>query len=530
MKKKCKKLVALSIVLTMTIMLGCQNSDSSVEQPSSDEVVSSEVVEEVQINYATASAEELLEWLKVNPKDMEAIRAYIDAKGYADSVVVDSTKLSIMQNVLVDKELSYVQVYQNEQPYITGPDYGIDCEWSQLENYVAQADEQGRIVSASFASVAGYDCKDIIFEYDENGLLSKITATADIWGTDRKLEIFYENGQMQKKMIDGNLKEQYTYNGNGQLTQRKEYFQSYDYSSVSQYTPWSVTYDAGSAKVKVKLQEYDDFMGEVVGEEERIYVVDANVPMECYNYGAGGYMGTCTARIALEDGGWEERSYDDETENGEITGYDLKRYSAEGKLVAESSAGEEITYYYHNGIIKETTDFAGTVFCDSTENYDSATGRYQYTYQFYEGYEEVHWGWLADVPSGTAAMTLHYTATEAADVQVLHYMSNRIPGIYEKTYYDAQGNIIYIEEYSINAWGENEYYITTTFDKDGNPMQNITYSYVVYSEDGMAARVRDYVFTATQKLDNSFFMDINDKRKEEDVYDITYYFSESIQN
>ncbi len=530
MKKKCKKAVAISMALSVLLMLGCQNSSSSAELPASEEVISSEVSEEVQIDYATASTEELLEWLKVNPKDMEAIRAYIDAKGYADSVEVDSTKLSIMQNVLVDKELSYVRVYQNDQPYIRSPHYGIDCEWSQLENYVAQADEQGRIVSASFASVAGYDCKDVVFEYDESGLLSKITAIADVWGTDRKLEIFYENGQKQKTMIDGNLKEQYSYNGNGQLTQRKEYFQSYDYSSVSQYTPWSVTYDAGSAKVKVKLQEYDDFMGEVVGEEERIYIVDANVPIECYNYGAGGYMGTCTARIALEDGGWEERSYDDESENGEITGYDLERYSAEGKLVAESSAGEVITYYYDNGMIKEATDFVGTVFCDSTENYDSATGEYQYTYQFYEGYEDLRWGWLTEVPSGTSTMTLRYMATESATVQVLEHLSNRIPGIYEKTYYDSQGNIIYIEEYSINAWGENEYYITTTFDKEGSPMQNITYSFVVYSEDGKAARVRDYVFTATQKPDTSFFMDINDKRKEEDVYDITYYFAESISD
>ncbi|MBQ3516948.1 MAG: hypothetical protein IJA29_06950 [Lachnospiraceae bacterium] len=527
MKKRCKKLVALSIVLSMSIMLGCQNSDSSVEQPSSDEVVSSEVVEEAQIDYATASAEELAEWIKGNPKDMEAIRAYIGAKGYADSLTVDENKALIMQKVLPDSESKYAYEYQEYVPNIYCDNYSVQGDWQMLAAYESQLDENGKVVYVSQASVGHENCKDVSIKYDDNGNVTKISAIADIWGEDRKVEFFYENGKILQKTIDGNTNEKYTYNANGQLTKEEYYFMDYEYPYISKYTPVSVTYDANASEVRVKFQEYDDFIGEVIGEQERTYIVDANIPMEYHSF-ENGY---CVARMTWEDGSVEERFYR-ESENGEPSTYNSTRYSAEGVLMEEGSHPDAIYSYYENGMVKTVTDFSGQLLCDSTETYDSATDEYEYTYQFYDLlWNENHWGWLnEEVKTGASTMTLRYKATDASAVDTSDNYAYRRPGNYEKTFYDAQNNIICIDEFLINAWGENEYFITTTFDGEGNPTYNIIYNYIAYSENGTAARVKDFVFVLTQNAESSSFIDTNDKRKEEDFLDVTYYFSESIQN
>ncbi len=527
MRKRCKKGIALSMALSMLLILGCQNNSSSAELPASEEIISSEVVEEVQIDYATASAEELMEWIKVNPKDMEAIRAYIDAKGYADSLTVDENKALIMQKVLPDSESKYTYEFQGQMPTIYCEHYSVHGDWETLETYESQSNEDGKIIYASTASVDYENCKDVSIEYDDNGNVTKISAIADIWGEDRKMELFYENGKILQKKIDGNINEKYTYNANGQLTKEEYYFMDYEYSYISKYTPVSVTYDANASEVRVKFQEYDDFIGEVIGEQERTYIVDSNIPMEYHSF-ENGY---CIARMKWEDGSVEERVYR-ESENGEPSTYDSTKYSAEGVLMEEGSHPDAIYSYYKTGMVKTVTDFNGQLLCDSTETYDSETDEYEYTYQFYDAlWDDDHWGWLnEEVNAGASVMILRYKATEASAVDASDDYAYRRPGNYEKTFYDAQNNIICVEEFFINAWGENEYFITTTFDGEGNPMYNITYNYIVYAENGTAARVKDFVFVVTQNAEGSSFIDTNDKRKEEDFLDVTYYFSESISN
>ncbi len=527
MKKRSKKIMMISVALSLLLMLGCQNNSSSEELPDSEEVIISEVSEEVQIDYATASAEELLEWLKVNPKDMEAIRAYIDAKGYADLITVDENKALIMQNVLPDSESKYTYEFQGQMPIIYCEQYSIYSDWQTLETYESQLDDSGKVIYASQASVGYENCKDVYIEYDENGNVTKISAIADIWGEDRKMELFFENGKIQQKTIDGNINKKYTYNVNGQLTKEEYYFMDYEYSYISKYTPVSVTYDANASEVRVKFQEYDDFIGEVIGEQERTYIVDPNIPMEYHSF-ENGY---CIARMTWEDGSVEERKYW-ESENGEPSTYDSTKYSADGVLMEEGSHPDAIYSYYKTGMVKTVTDFDGQLLCESTETYDSETDEYEYTYQFYDVlWDEDHWGWLnEEVKAGASTMTLRYKAAETSAVNVSGNYAYRRPGNYEKTFYDAQNNIICIEEFFINEWGENEYFIITTFDGEGNPMYNITYNYIVYADNGTAARVRDFVFVVTQNAEGSSFIDTNDKRKEEDFLEVTYYFSESISN
>lgn len=435
MRKRCKQMVALIVVLSMFLLIGCTSSNDIKDQSATYGDATVEMSETPQFDYAAASEEELVEWIKANPTDLEAAKAYAEVKGYVTNLTDAEAQCGKMQAIMQEEGAEVLET-NNREDYI----------------YLCTGDNKWWTYGQEIEIVSNAD-NNYTYSYDERGSLVSRKgeeSSVDVTYNDADLTIVVHS----KGMGDG---------------------KSYDDWDEKDY----YVFDSEKAYSNAKIDENTICNCEITWE-------DGSVEQRRYFSSENGTYSAYEVVKTTQDGKLlEETDLDYDTHS--ILSY--YKYSPDTGLIEELIWGDNLILVSdENGFMVSVTDNeSGAMIIERTGLEENEDGSISISYK---NYEENNTSILTYYPiQGIESETEENKVDNNIASYEYSYARYLCPGTYYHEYKDAEGNWLKSEEIFIDERGiasyvpGADYYINRYADRNGCIHSDIKYYYVQENED-----------------------------------------------